>query len=122
MKNEIICISCPLGCYLTVNHNQNKVKNVIGNRCSLGLNYAKKEILNPERTLTTTVKVSNGNLPLVSVKTSQPIPKNKIFDAMKLLAKIKIDAPVEIGEKIIQNIFDTNANVIATKNIIKMKK
>lgn len=119
MKKEIICISCPLGCYLTVNFDQKILKNITGNRCILGVDYAKKEILNPERTLTTTVRVNNGNLPLVSVKTNKPLPKNKIFDTMNLLAKIQLEAPVKIGEKIIQNIFNTKIDIIATKNIIK---
>ena len=119
MNKEIICISCPIGCSLTVNYTQKKIQSISGNRCKLGLEYAKKEILNPERLLTTTVKIKNGHLPLVSVKTSKTIPKNQIFDVMNLLAKIEIEAPITIGETIIQNLFDTDVSIIATKSILK---
>ena len=119
MKKEMICIGCPMGCYLTVDYVGTKIDNVSGNRCKVGLEYAEKEVSNPQRTLTTTVKVKNGNLPLVSVRTNKPIPKSRIFDAMNLLAKVEVDAPIKIGEPIIQNVLDTGVNIIATKNISK---
>ena len=119
MKKEIICIGCPMGCYLTVDYVGTKIQDLSGNRCKVGQQYAEKEISNPERTLTTTVKVKHGNLPLVSVRTNKPIPKGRIFDAMNLLAKVEVDAPIKIGEIIIQNIFDTNVNIVATKNVSK---
>jgi CxxC motif-containing protein len=119
MKKEMICIGCPMGCYLTVDYAGTKIRDVGGNRCKVGSEYAEKEISNPERTLTTTVKVKHGYLPLVSVRTNKPIPKIRIFDAMNLLAKVEVEAPIKIGEPIIQNIFDTGVNVIATKTVLK---
>jgi CxxC motif-containing protein len=119
MKKEMICIGCPMGCYLTVDYAGTKIHSVSGNRCKVGQQYAEKEITNPERTLTTTVKVKNGQLPLVSVRTNKPIPKSKIFDAMNLLAKVEAEAPIKIGDTIIQNIFDTSVDIVATKNISK---
>jgi CxxC motif-containing protein len=119
MKKEMICIGCPMGCYLTVDYDGEKVLGVCGNRCKVGLQHAEKEISNPQRTLTSTVKVKNGNLPLVSVRTNKPIPKSKLLEAMDLLAKLEVDAPVKIGDIIIQNILNTDANIVATKNIPK---
>jgi CxxC motif-containing protein len=119
MKKEIICIGCPMGCYLTVDYVGATMRTVSGNRCKVGLKYAKKEVSNPERTLTTTVKVKNGHLPLVSVRTNKPIPKGRIFDAMNLLAKVEVEAPIKIGEPIVQNIFDTGVSVVATKYVLK---
>ena len=119
MKKELICIVCPMGCYLTVAYLGTKISGVSGNRCKVGLEYAEKEMSNPERTLTTTVKVKNGHLPLVSVRTNKPIPKGRILDAMNLLAKVEVEAPIKIREPIIQNIFDTGVNVVATKSISK---
>ena len=121
MKKEMICIGCPLGCSLSVDYVGKTMQSINGARCKVGLEYAKKEISNPERTLTTTVRVKNGHLPLVSVRTSKPLPKNRIFDAMTLLAKVEIEAPIRIGEKIIQNLFDTSVSVVATKNILKKR-
>jgi CxxC motif-containing protein len=111
-----------MGCYLTVNHVGKTTRSVTGNRCKVGLEYAEKEISNPERTLTTTVKVKNGHLPLVSVRTNKPIAKNRICDTMDFLAKIEVEAPVKIGEPIVQNIFNTGINIVATKNILKKQK
>ena len=119
MNKEMICIGCPMGCYLTVDYVEKTVRSVSGNRCKVGLEYAEKEISNPERTLTTTVRVKGGHLPLVSVRTTKPLPKNRIFDTMNLLAKVEIEAPIKIGEPIVQNIFDTGVNIVATKNILK---
>jgi CxxC motif-containing protein len=119
MKKKMICIGCPLGCYLSVDYIGTTIRNVNENRCKVGLEYAEKEISNPERTLTTTVKVKHGHLPLVSVRTNKPIPKSRIFDAMNLLAKVEVEAPIKIGEPIIQNIFNTGVNIVATKNISK---
>jgi CxxC motif-containing protein len=119
MKKEMICIGCPLGCYLSVDYVRTTIRNVSENGCKVGLEYAEKEISNPERTLTTTVKVKHGHLPLVSVRTNKPIPKSRIFDAMNVLAKVEVEAPIKIGEPIIQNIFNTGVNIVATKNISK---
>ena len=119
MNKELLCIICPLGCPLTIEYTNRTINEIFGNRCKLGLEYAKKEFSNPERTLTTTVKVKNGNLPLVSVRTNKPIPKNKIFETMNLLANIELNAPIKIGDIIVRNLLNTRANVVATKNILK---
>jgi len=119
MKKEMICIVCPLGCSLTVDYTQRAIQSVEGNQCKLGLEYAEKEILNPERTLTTTVRVKHGHLSLVSVRSNKPLPKERLFDAMNLLAKIEVEAPIRIGDKIVENLFNTGVDAIATKNIEK---
>ena len=119
MKKEMICIVCPLGCSLTVDYTQRAIQSVEGNQCKLGREYAEKEILNPERTLTTTVRVKHGHLSLVSVKSNKPLPKERLFDAMNLLAKIEVEAPIRIGDKIVENLFNTGVDAVATKNIEK---
>ncbi len=119
MKKEIICIGCPMGCYLTVDYVGKTVQGVNGNRCKVGLEYAEKEISNPERTLTSTVRVKHGHLPLVSVRTNKSLPKSRIFDTMNLLAKVEVEAPVRIGDEIVKNLFDTGVNIVATKNVVK---
>ena len=121
MKKEIICIVCPVGCNVTVDYTPRAILNIEGNQCKLGLEYAKKEILNPERTLTTTVRVKHGHLPLVSVRTNKLIPKSRLFDVMNLLAEIEVEAPIKIGDKIVNDVIDTNADVVATKSILKIK-
>jgi CxxC motif-containing protein len=119
MNKEIICISCPIGCYLIVDYIGSTMSKVSGNRCKFGVEFAEKEVYNPERTLTTTVKVKHGHLPLISVKTDKPLPKSRILDAMILLAKVEVEAPIKIGEPIIQNIFNLEVNIVATRNVSK---
>ena len=101
-RKEFICIGCPLGCPLTVELSDGVVKSVTGNTCPNGEKYARKEVTDPRRTVTTTVKVENGRLPVVSVKTAEDIPKNKIFDCMQELATIKVMAPIHIGDIVVQ--------------------
>jgi len=122
MKKELVCIGCPMGCYLAVDYEEATVSGVGGNRCKVGLEYAQKEIANPERTLTTTVAVKNGVVPLVSVRTSKPIPKSRLFDAMDLLAKVEAEAPIHIGEPVIRDLFGSGVDVIATKSVLKNVK
>lgn len=121
MKKEIICIGCPMGCYLTVDYVGTKTQSVSGNRCKVGQDYAQKEISNPERTLTTTVKVKNGLLPLVSIRTNKPIPKSKLLDTMNELASVEVEAPIRIGDIIVKDILGMGADVVASKNVSKRK-
>lgn len=114
---ELICIGCPLGCPLTVEMKGTEVVSVTGNTCPNGDHYARKEVTDPRRTVTSTVRVLGGSLPVISVKTAQDIPKNKIFDCMQELATIRVKAPVQEGDVIVSNIADTGVPVIATKEI-----
>lgn len=115
MTKELICIGCPLGCPLTVEMEGNEVISVKGNTCANGDKYARKEVTDPRRTVTSTVKVKNGKLPVVSVKTATDIPKNKIFMCMEELSHVIIEAPVHIGDVVLKNVADSGVDVIATK-------
>ena len=114
---NLICIGCPLGCPLTVEMEGNEVKSVSGNTCPRGDAYAKKELTNPTRIVTSTVRVAGGKLAMVSVKTQSDIPKGKIFDCVKALKDVEVTAPVKIGDVIVENVAGTGVNVIATKNV-----
>ncbi|MBR5301711.1 MAG: DUF1667 domain-containing protein [Clostridia bacterium] len=114
---NLICIGCPLGCPLTVEMEGNEVKSVTGNTCPRGDAYAKKELTNPTRIVTSTVRVAGGKLAMVSVKTESDIPKGKIFDCVKALKDVEVTAPVKIGDVIVENVAGTGVNVIATKNV-----
>lgn len=113
---DLICISCPLGCQMTVSLEDNKVISIEGNSCPRGEIYAKKEVTNPERLVTSTVRLIGGNSYLVSVKTEHEVPKNKIFDVMKVINKTSINSPVKVGDIIVKNIADTGINLVATNN------
>ena len=114
---NLICIGCPLGCPLTVEMEGKEVKSVTGNTCPRGVAYAQKELTNPPRIVTSTVRVAGGKLAMVSVKTQSDIPKDKIFDCVKALKDVEVTAPVKIGDVIVENVAGTGVNVIATKNV-----
>lgn len=116
-KRELICIGCPMGCPLSVELDQGEVVSVRGNTCKRGEIYARKEVTNPTRIVTSTVVVEGGKLAAVSVKTREDIPKEKIFECMKALKGVKVQAPVHMGDVIVKNVAGTGVDVIATKSV-----
>ena len=116
-RKELICIGCPLGCNLTVEMDGGQVVSVNGNTCKRGDDYARKEMTDPRRIVTSTVPVAGGNLPVVSVKTASDIPKEKIRECLCALKGVTLTAPVQIGDVIVENVADTGVDVIATKSI-----
>lgn len=113
MKRELTCIVCPVGCGLVVEMKEGKVIDVKGNTCPRGKVYAESECIAPMRTVTTTVRCQNGKI--IPVKTASPIPKEKMFEAMKIINKQKPVLPISVGDVIIQDVF--GSNIIATKNV-----
>lgn len=113
----LTCINCPMGCPLTVEMEGGQVARVSGNTCKRGDVYARKEVTNPTRIVTSTVKVRNGKSDMVSVKTKSDIPKEKIFDCVRALKGVQVEAPVRIGDVVVCNIADTGVDVVVTKNV-----
>ena len=116
-KRELICIGCPMGCPVTVELDGGEIASVTGYTCKRGDVYARKEVTNPTRIVTSTVKVAGGHLDMVSVKTKSDIPKGKIFDCVKALKGVTVEAPVHIGDVIVSDVAGTGVDIIATKEI-----
>ena len=115
---ELTCISCPLGCPLKVETDgQGQVIRVTGNTCKRGEAYGTKEVTAPARTVTSTVRVKGGSAPLVSVRTRTDIPKGKIFDCMAAIRQAVVQAPVAIGDVVVENVCGTGVDVVATKGV-----
>jgi len=115
-KRELICIGCPLGCQVTVTMEGAEVLAVEGNTCKRGDVYARKEVTNPTRIVTSTVRVEGGTVDMVSVKTKEDVPKSKIFECVKELKDVTVKAPVHIGDVILRNVAGTGVDIVATKN------
>ncbi|MCP4649647.1 MAG: DUF1667 domain-containing protein [PVC group bacterium] len=116
MNKKIICIECPQGCDLMLDIQDGKLVSVIGNKCAKGEAYAAAEIQNPMRILTSTVLAENMSFKMVPVKTSKPIPKAKIKEAMKAIKKIRLNRIVLIGDVIAENLLGLEVNLIATRD------
>ena len=119
VKN-LTCIGCPMGCSLTVTIECENI-GVEGNTCPKGADYAKKEVTNPTRIVTSSVRVNGADIARVSVKTASDIPKGKIFDCMEEIRKVELNAPVSIGDIVIADCAGTGVSVIATKNVALRK-
>jgi CxxC motif-containing protein len=116
MSQEMICIGCPMGCSLTVNDNAGALT-VSGQECKIGEKYAKEEMTNPTRHITTSVRIYGGDMPMLSVKTESPIPKRRIMDCMQAIHQVTATAPAYIGDVVLENAAGTGINIVATRNV-----
>lgn len=115
MKKELICIVCPMGCHLEVDVDNDY--QVTGNQCQRGVAYGKKELTNPTRTITSTVKIVGGIYNRLPVKTDKEISKKMIKDVMLLLDSIVVEAPVKMGTVLLENILGTDVNIVASRSM-----
>ena len=122
MLKTLTCILCPIGCTLSVqltDQDTNNKYEISGGKCPKGQAYALEEMTSPRRTLQSSIRVEGGHLPLVSVKTTLPVPKEKIMDLMAYINDLSFEAPIQIGDILVENILGLEASVVATKNIEK---
>jgi CxxC motif-containing protein len=121
MNRMMICIMCPLGCRMEIQVEKEEIRQIQGNECKEGVQYAKKEIFFPGRVLTTTIKTANPDIPLLPVRSDREIPKGRLIDCMKEIAKHKVMGPVKIGETVIRDILGLGINMNACHPISKNK-
>ena len=117
-KRELICIGCPMGCPLTVELENGEIKTITGYTCKKGETYARKEVTNPTRIVTSTVRVAGGRADMVSVKTREDIPKDKIFQCVKALKGVIVKAPIRIGDVVVADVAGTGVDIVATKEVL----
>ena len=115
--SHIICILCPKGCHVEVGMDGTKIE-VSGKLCKKGIPYVEEEFRNPKRILTTTIKTEDSLSILLPVRTSGPIPKKDLMEAMVILARMKVRPPIRIGEAILQNIFESGQDIIASDDLL----
>lgn len=116
-KRELICIGCPLGCMVSVEMDGGEINSITGYTCKKGEDYARKEMTNPTRIVTSTVRAAGGHLDMVSVKTKSDIPKGMMADCVRALKDICVNAPVHIGDVIVSDVAGTKVDMVATKEI-----
>jgi CxxC motif-containing protein len=112
---QITCITCPLGCVITVEGEGETIRSMTGQGCKRGEEYAKNEFTHPLRILTSTVKVNGATAPLAAVRTDKPMPKELLFRGMEAIRGIEAAAPVKRGDVLIANLLGTGVNIIATQ-------
>lgn len=118
MEKNLTCIVCPIGCNLDIQVDDNKViKSIKGNKCKKGKSYAETELNHPKRMLTSTVLIENAEERRLPVITSDTIPKDKIFDVMQEIDKVKVCAPVSIDDIIVKNVCGLSVDILASRSI-----
>jgi CxxC motif-containing protein len=113
---DVVCIVCPKGCRLKVTEENNEMS-VTGNECKRGLAYGIKEVTNPTRVITSTVKVNHAIHRRMPIVTKGSVPKHMMFDVVKEINKIELELPIYMGDIIIENVLDTGINIVAARTI-----
>ena len=116
----MICVICPNGCELKSVIDEGPrtvIKEITGELCEKGPAWAEQELLNPMRTIASSIVVKGGDYPLVSVRTDAAIPLKSIGNVMKAIKSIKVKAPVRIGDVLIKEPAGTSCNIIATRHV-----
>jgi len=118
----LYCIICPAGCLLNVLEFSSEDIEVQGNGCERGVEFAKSEISNPMRSLTTTVRTTFPGIPALPVRTDGEIPKGKIMEAMNALSQIIVSTELDCGDTVAEDIADCGVNVIATSDMLSAER
>ncbi len=116
---KIICITCPKGCTLEVTREGQTVLKVDGSGCKRGARYVEEELRDPRRMIASTVRVTGGLHPLLPVYTAAPFPKPRIRELLTALRAVEIDAPVQMGDVVLENALGTGIDVVASKTVLK---
>lgn len=117
------CTTCPSECLLTVEVERDangavvEVRSVTGNNCPCGDKFAHQELTCPTRVLTTTVAVSGGDETLLPVRTAEAIPLALHAQAMNLIRGLVVNAPIRMGDVVLEDLLDTSINLIASMDI-----
>ena len=117
--NQMVCITCPKGCLLTVDREEDGTITVTGNRCPRGELFAINELSAPKRTICSTVCTAFPETPVLPVRVSTDIPKEKIFDVMNEIDKVCVTMRVSRGDILIRDVLGTGADVIATSDLLQ---
>lgn len=115
-EHRLLCIVCPEGCELTVKETDGELS-FDGRACRRGREYAAREISDPQRLLTTTVRLRGGAVPMLPVKTSSPVPKGRLMEVMARIGDLEAEAPVKRGQVIEADVTGTGISLLACRTI-----
>ena len=118
------CTTCPSECTLAVEVSRDapgtlRATAVQGNRCPRGRAFAEQEITRPVRILATTVVVRGGDERLLPVRTTEPIPRDLHMQAMDLVRRISVDAPIRMGDVVIDDVLGTGTALVASVDVAR---
>jgi CxxC motif-containing protein len=116
-KRDLVCIGCPRGCSLQIAEVAEGEPRVQGHACRRGIGYARTELRDPRRTATTTVRLANGDCPLLPVRSARPLPRAKIAEALREMKSLAVEAPVERGQVLVASLAGTGIPAVAARAV-----
>ncbi len=120
---KFVCIGCPIGCPLELEHEGDQIVEVSGNDCKRGAKYAKQEFTDPRRGLSTTVAISGAVWQRLPVKTTGAVPKQRVMEAARQIHAVRCKAPVEMGEVLLRSLLgEQGLDVVATRSMEPVKE
>ena len=114
---ELTCIGCPRGCTLKIER-AGDGWSVTGNTCPRGREFAISEMTAPKRTICSTVRTVFADVPVLPVKVSADIPKDRIFDVMREINSVVLTQRISGGDTVIENVLGLGVDVISTSNVL----
>ena len=114
--NEFTCVVCPWGCLLKTQGDK-----ISGYSCTRGLKHAKRELTDPRRSISGSVRIIGAVNNALPVKTSEPIPKDMLLDAARLLYTVTVHPPIRTGDVIVPNILGTGIDFVASLSMEKIE-
>ena len=118
MSKSYLCIGCPLSCRLEVDEDEaGAIVEVRGFSCKRGKTYAIQEHTDPRRVVTTTVAIEGGALPRLPVRSTGAVPKGLVRDICAILRGVKVQAPIRMGDVVLDNVLGTGVDIVATRDM-----
>lgn len=112
-RKTIVCICCPVGCEIAAGKIEGRYI-IEHNKCTKGWDYAFSELTNPVRHITSTIALGGDPGNRLPVRTSLPVPKDKMFAVMDEIKRLEVKAPVYAGQILIKNVAGTEADIVAS--------
>ncbi len=114
---QFICVTCPVGCTLDAIVEGKELVELQGQSCRRGVAFVQEELAAPRRMLTTTVRVRGGSLPLVPVRSREPLPKGLLFEVADHLRSLVLEAPVHEHQVILADALHSGVDIIASREV-----
>lgn len=115
-EKNLVCIVCPRGCSLKITEAGGEYS-VSGNFCKRGRDFAISEMTEPKRTVCSTVRTVFPDVPVLPVRVSAEIPKDRIFDVMKEINSFVLEKRIARGEAVIKNVLGLGVDIIASSSL-----
>lgn len=118
MLKQLTCIECPKSCKISVNLDGDKINSITGFQCKKGEAYAREEVIDPKRILTSSVLTKGLELRMIPVRTNKPIPKSKLMEAMEEVRRIRLAKSVNVGDVIQKDFIVPGVDLVATRETL----